>query len=1554
MSVSVTLNGVNFSLPTVGDVSWGTVTTNYLVAVSTGTLQKSGGSFTLTAETDFGASYGLKSLYYKSRSSNVATAGQIRFATSDSISWRNTANNANLALTVNGSDQLTFNGVVIGASGIGTVSSVSVVGGSSKLSSSGSPITSTGTITMDVVEANLTLDNIGGTLSISKGGSGATTANAALNAFLPSQGGNSGKYLTTDGTNTSWATVSGTGTVTSVGLSGTSNQVTVTGSSPITTSGSWTLSLPQDIATSSNVQFGKIGLGSSVEASSILSLSSTSLGFLPPRMTTTQRDAISSPGNGLVIYNTTTGVLNFYNGSVWGAVGSGSGTVTSVAATSSGSLSISGSPITTSGTLTIDIANVGTAGSYAYVTTNAKGQVIAGYPVITTKGDIYVYSSGVDRLPVGTNGQVLTADSTTAYGLKWAAAGGTGTVTSVAATAPAAGFTISGSPITTTGTLTFALADDLAAVEGLSTTGIATRTASNTWTTRTITAGSSKISVTNGDGVSGNPTIDVNQANLNISAMSGTLGVPNGGTGSTTVIGAFNLLSPLNTKGDVLTFNGTDNVRLAVGTNGQVLSADSTTATGLKWIAGGGTVTSVNLTAPAAGITVSGGPITTSGSITLALANDLAAVEGLSTTGLAVRTGTSTWTTRTATAGSSKLSITDGDGVAANPTFDVVEANLTISNMAGTLAITHGGTGLTALGTADQVLGVNAAGTALEYKTNNGTTNRLTVTNAANSVTYDISASYVGQSSITTLGTITSGTWNGTTIAIANGGTGQTTANDALNALLPSQTTNSGKYLKTDGTNSSWASPSPLSVKGDIYTFSTVDARLPVGSNGQILVANSSQATGLQWVASFERNWVYCNGNVNFTTAPSAGTGSIAIGDAADNTSATSCIAIGSSSSTATGGSESIAIGVSAATGVLQRNIAIGKQASVTGGSAQFSIGIGYQASASGGYNIALGTATTSSDYSTAIGYLSSATATNATSIGRLVTNSTADSFRAGYSTTNILHLKNSGNLTLEGSAAQFVAPSYTTAGLPTGTTGGIVFDTTTVTPKFYNGSAWTGFGTGTVTSIDLTAPAAGITVSGGPITSSGSITLALADDLAAVEGLSTSGVAVRTGTSTWTTRTITGTSNQVTVTNGDGVAGAPTLSLPQDIATSSTVQFGKMGIGAASETASILSLSSTTLGFLPPRMTTTQRDAISTPSAGLLIYNTTTSALNMYTSSWTAVGGGTSYNWLRANNNVDFTTAPTGSGSNSIILGNAAVSSTATNAIAIGTSATASGNSSVVIGNAATASTYTSCTTIGPSATCNGGNLATAIGTGCIASAASTLAVGRDALARNTAGVGIGYTADAAGTRSIAIGENTIAGQNGGNTHGLAVLSSSSATGYYSAAFMGATVTHDGSINYGNLSNASRWNNGFFFMGGRFNSSGDAQLVPFTSQLVKTTDATQTTLNSYGGSSTLTAVTSGIPIATSACVSFDVIVTAKSTTTAGDVAMFKIQCVAHNNAGTVTVNGLTTTTVYQSAGLSTTAVTMDASSTNVRIRVTGVAATNISWLADIRASHII
>ena len=54
------------------------------------------------------------------------------------------------------------------------------------------------------------------------------------------------------------------------------------------------------------------------------------------------------------------------------------------------------------------------------------------------------------------------------------------------------------------------------------------------------------------------------------------------------------------------------------------------------------------------------------------------------------------------------------------------------------------------------------------------------------------------------------------TVPIAKGGTGQTTANAGLNALLPTQTGNSGKVLSTDGTDTSWVTPAGSAVWGAI------------------------------------------------------------------------------------------------------------------------------------------------------------------------------------------------------------------------------------------------------------------------------------------------------------------------------------------------------------------------------------------------------------------------------------------------------------------------------------------------------------------------------------------------------------------------------------------------------------------------------------------------------------------------------------------------------------------------------------------------------------------
>jgi hypothetical protein len=65
----------------------------------------------------------------------------------------------------------------------------------------------------------------------------------------------------------------------------------------------------------------------------------------------------------------------------------------------------------------------------------------------------------------------------------------------------------------------------------------------------------------------------------------------------------------------------------------------------------------------------------------------------------------------------------------------------------------------------------------------------------------------------------------------------------------------------------------------------------------------------------------------------------------------------------------------------------------------------------------------------------------------------------------------------------------------------------------------------------------------------------------------------------------------------------------------------GEVGIGTTTPSVkSVLDLTSTTKGFLPPRMTTVERDAITSVPAGLMIYNTTTNKLNVFTTAWEAV----------------------------------------------------------------------------------------------------------------------------------------------------------------------------------------------------------------------------------------------------------------------------------------------------------------------------------------------
>lgn len=153
------------------------------------------------------------------------------------------------------------------------------------------------------------------------------------------------------------------------------------------------------------------------DPSAMVDIQGTTGGFLCPRLTTTERNAIPSPATGLMIYNTSTGAFNWYNGSGWSVVGTGGGTVTSVSGTANRITSTGGatpvidisasyvgqSSITTLGTVTTGTWN-GSVLGVAYGGTNISSYAI---------GDI-IYASGattLSKLPIGTANQQLRVNA---------------------------------------------------------------------------------------------------------------------------------------------------------------------------------------------------------------------------------------------------------------------------------------------------------------------------------------------------------------------------------------------------------------------------------------------------------------------------------------------------------------------------------------------------------------------------------------------------------------------------------------------------------------------------------------------------------------------------------------------------------------------------------------------------------------------------------------------------------------------------------------------------------------------------------------------------------------------------------------------------------------------------------------------------------------------------------------------------------------------------------------------------------------------------------------
>lgn len=284
---------------------------------------------------------------------------------------------------------------------------------------------------------------------------------------------------------------------------------------------------------------------------------------------------------------------------------------------SSGQVLVSGgagAPAWGSALLVVDqAANVVYAGPTAgpAAPTAFRALVNADLPASGVSANTYGSSSLIPILTVNAQGVVTNASTTAFSG---------GSVTSIDVSGGTTGLTTSGGPITASGTIT--LAGTLAIASGGSgqTTAQAAMDAfAGAVTSGSYLRGNGTNVVMNTIQVADVPTLNQNTTGT-AAGLSATLAIASGGTSQTTASAAFNALSPVTATGDLILGTGVNAAgRLAIGSNGYLLTSDGTTASWAAAPAGGVTTFSSGTT----GLTPSGA---TSGAVTLA--GTLALVNG--------------------------------------------------------------------------------------------------------------------------------------------------------------------------------------------------------------------------------------------------------------------------------------------------------------------------------------------------------------------------------------------------------------------------------------------------------------------------------------------------------------------------------------------------------------------------------------------------------------------------------------------------------------------------------------------------------------------------------------------------------------------------------------------------------------------------------------------------------------------------------------------------------------------------------------------------------------